>query len=88
MGIKLLVTPEKFDANFSIDDWFNFSEMTNKEIYDKMLLFVVDENEQPVTVERARQMFKEVPKKEWLEYVSQFMAAIKDAFVNPTSGVS
>ena len=88
MGVKILVTAEKFDEAFSIDDWFNFGSLTQKEIYDKMLLFVVDDNEQPVTVEQAREMFKTVPKREWSEHVGAFITAVRDAFVNPTSGGS
>ncbi len=84
--IKLVVTQEKFDENFSIDDWLNFSELTNKELYEKMITFVVNENEEPVTVEEARRMFKKVKKAEWIEYVAAFMKAVSEAFVNPTSG--
>lgn len=86
--IKLLVTQKKFDENFSIDDWFHFGEMSNSELYSIMLKFVVDENEQPVSVEDARKMFKGVKKSEWLGYVTAFMKAINEAFVNPTSGSS
>jgi len=86
--IKLLVTQEKFDELFSIDDWFHFGEMSNSELYEVMLKFVVDENEQPVSVEDARKMFKRVKKSEWLDYVTAFMKAINEAFVNPTSGGS
>lgn len=84
--IKLVVTQEKFDENFSIDDWLNFSELTNKELYEKMIMFVVNENEEPVTVEEARAMFKKVKKADWTEYVTAFMKAVSEAFVNPTSG--
>ena len=86
--VKLLVTQEKFDENFSIDDWFNFSSMSNKDLYDKMLMFVVDENEQPLSVEDARKLFKTVKKSEWLEYVTSFLKAVGEAYVNPTSGGS
>jgi hypothetical protein len=86
--IKILVTQEKFDEHFSIDDWFHFSDLTQRELYEKLLLFVVDEEGNPVTVEEARAMFKKVPKKEWLEYIASFMTGVKDAFVNPTNGGS
>ena len=33
--VKLVVTQEKFDKNFSIDDWFNFDKLSQKEVYDK-----------------------------------------------------
>lgn len=84
--IKLLVTQEKFDENFSIDEWFNFSSIPNNELYNKMLMFVVNEKEESVSIEEARAMFKKVKKSEWVEYVTAFMKAISDAFVNPTSG--
>ena len=60
--IKLLVTQEKFDENFSIDEWINFSSLTNRELYNKMLLFVVNEKDEPVTIEQAREMFKKIKK--------------------------
>ncbi|MFA6270327.1 MAG: hypothetical protein WC657_03905 [Candidatus Paceibacterota bacterium] len=84
--IKLLVTQEKFDEVFSIDDWFNFSKLTQNEIYNKMILFVVNENDEPVTIDEARAMFKKVKKVEWLKYIAAFVKAISDAFVNPTNG--
>jgi len=86
--IKLLVTQKKFDELFSIDDWFHFSDLTNLELYEVMLKFVVDENEQPLPIEDARKLFKGVKKSEWLDYVTAFMKAINEAFVNPTSGSS
>lgn len=86
--IKLLVTQEKFDEVFSIDDWFNFDSMPQNEVYNKMLLFVVNENDEYVTVDEARAKFKEVKKSEWLEYVTEFIKAVKNAFVNPTNGGS
>ena len=86
--VKLVVTQEKFDKNFSIDDWFNFDELSQKEVYDKLLLFVTDEEGQELSVEDARAVFKGVPKAEWLEVVTEFVKAVNDAFVNPTSGSS
>lgn len=86
--IKLLVTQKTFDENFSIDDWFHFSELSNADLYEIMLKFVVDENEQPLPLEDARKLFKGVKKAEWLDYVTAFMKAISEAFVNPTNGSS
>ena len=86
--VKLLVTAEKFDEVFSIDDWFNIDKIPQNVLYGKMLEFVVDENDQPVTTDQAREMFKGVPRKEWMSYVSDFMSAVSNAFVNPTSGGS
>ncbi len=86
--VKLLVTAEKFDEVFSIDDWFNIDKMPQNTLYNKMLQFVVDENDQPVTEDQAREMFRGVPRKEWMTYVSDFLSAVSNAFVNPTSGGS
>jgi len=84
--IKLLVTQEKFDELFSIDEWLNFDSLNSKQIYDKMLHFVVDQNNQPVSIEVAREMFNKVPKVEWVDYVVSFINSVSDAFVNPTNG--
>ena len=86
--VKIKVTQEKFDEHFSIDDWFNFSQISNTEMYAKMILFVVDDEGKEVSPEQARKMFKAIPKREWPEYVSQFMTAVRDAFVSPTNGGS
>jgi hypothetical protein len=86
--VRLLVTAEKFDEVFSIDDWFNIDKIPQNVLYAKMLEFVVDEEDKPVTTEQAREMFKGVPRKEWMSYVSDFMSAVSNAFVNPTSGGS
>ncbi len=86
--VKLVVTQEKFDRNFSIDDWFNFDKLSQKEVYEKLLLFVTDEEGNELSVEDARAVFKSIPKAEWLEVVTEFMKAVNDAFVNPTNGSS
>lgn len=86
--VKLVVTQEKFDRNFSIDDWFNFDKLSQKEVYEKLLLFVTDEEGNELSVEDARAVFKSVPKAEWLEVVTEFVKAVNDAFVNPTNGSS
>jgi hypothetical protein len=86
--VKLKVTQVKFDEHFSIDDWMNFGAITNTEMYSKMILFVVDDEGAEVSPEQARKMFKAIPKREWPDYVSQFMAAVRDAFVSPTNGGS
>jgi hypothetical protein len=87
-NVKLVVTQEKFDANFSIDDWFNFDKLSQKEVYDKLLLFVTDEDGKELSVDEARAIFKSVPKAEWLEVVTAFIKAVNEAFVNPTNGSS
>ena len=86
--IKIKVTIAGFDEHFSVDEWFNLAGLTNREIYDKMLNFVVDEKDQPVTVDEARKLFKTVKKSEWKEYVDAFYQAVSDAFVSPTNGDS
>lgn len=86
MDVAIKVTADKFDEHFSIDEWFNFSAMSNVEMYNKMLNFVIDEDGEYVTPEQARILFKKVSKKQWPEYVAQFVRAVGDAFVNPTNG--
>jgi len=86
--VKLVVTQEKFDRNFSIDDWFNFDKLSQKEVYEKLLLFVTDEEGKELSVDEARAVFKSIPKAEWLEVVTEFVKAVNDAFVNPTNGSS
>lgn len=86
--VKIRVTQDSFNEHFSVDEWFDLSSMTQKEIYEKMLLFVVDEENQPVGREAAKKLFRKVPKKEWDAYVSAFYKAISEAFVSPTSGGS
>lgn len=86
--VKLVVTQEKFDRNFSIDDWFNFDKLSQKEVYEKLLLFVTDEEGNELSVEDARAVFKTIPKVEWIEVVTEFVKAVNDAFVNPTNGSS
>jgi hypothetical protein len=86
--MKIVITPAKFDQEFSIDDWFNLSELTNKQLYEKLLKFATDESGQPLTPEQAREEFKKIPKTEWNKWVIDFYRAITDAFVNPTSGGS
>lgn len=86
--IRIKVTQETFDKTISIDDWMNFIDLTQKEQYQLMLQFVVDENDNPVGIDEARKLFKTVKKEEWFEYLGQFMKAVKDAFVSPTSGDS
>jgi hypothetical protein len=86
MDVKLKVTQEGFDEHFSIDDWFNFNDLSHVEIYEKMLNFVVDDEGNPIDIEQAKKLFKKIKKKEWPEYVTAFMKAITEAFVNPTSG--
>lgn len=84
--IKIKITIEGFDEHFSIDEWLNFDTLTNKELYDKMIHFVVNGNGEAVSVEDAKKLFRKVPKKEWSKYTTAFYQAISDAFVSPTNG--
>ncbi len=86
--IHILVTPERFDEIFSIEDWLNFGKLTNKAAYEYMLQFVVDDEGKPLPEAQARKLFKGVPAKDWTKYLNQFVQAVEDAFVNPTSGSS
>ena len=86
--IKIIfdVRPEQFDKFFGIDEWLYFYDMSNKEIYDKMLLVVVNENGEPLSIEVARKLFKKIPKTEWLQHVNNFVKIANDTFVSPTTG--
>lgn len=84
--IIIKITPEGFDEHFSIDEWLNLGDMTNKDVYDKMLHFVVDANGQAVSVDEARALFRKIPKKDWPVYIGKFYQAVADAFVSPTNG--
>jgi hypothetical protein len=86
--MKILITREKFDNEFSIDEWFNLSELSNKQLYEKMLKFAADESGEPLTLDQAREAFRKIPKAEWGRMVGEFYQALRDAFVNPTSGGS
>ena len=86
MDIKLKVTREKFDEQFTVGEWFNFDELTNKDIYEHMIHFVVDGEGNELSVDEARKLFKTVKKKEWQDYITAFYKAVGDAFVSPTNG--
>lgn len=85
---RIVVTSEKFDRIFSIDDWFNFEKLPQNEVYAKMLNFVVDAEGQPVEIEEARKIFKKIPKAEWINCIADFIRAVDSTFVNPTNGGS
>lgn len=86
--IRLKITVDKFDENFSIEEWLNFSKMTNQQLYEKMLLFVTDEQGDYLDIEKARAVFNRLPKKEWGECITKFTQAVRDAYVSPTNGGS
>jgi hypothetical protein len=84
--MKFIITPARFDAEFSIDEWFNIAEMSNKQLYEKMLKFAANEAGEPLTPDQAREAFRKIPKSEWIKSIKDFYQAITDGFVNPTSG--
>lgn len=84
--IKLKVIAERFDTIFSIEEWIGFARLTNTQIYEKMLQFVVNEEGEYLTTEQARALFSRLPKKEWGECLLAFTRAVRDAFVSPTNG--
>lgn len=86
--IRLKITVDKFDENFSIEEWLNFSKMTNQQLYEKMLLFVTDEQGDYLDIEKARAVFNRLPKKEWGECITKFTQAVRDAYVSPMNGGS
>jgi len=88
MVIKLLVTRERYDEVFSIEDGFFLFESTDREVYLKMCDFVVNDIGEYVGIEEARKLFKGVPRKELSKYILDFIKAIGEAFVPPTSGAA
>lgn len=84
--IKIKVTAERFGEIVSIEHSMNFMDLTNKEAYEYLLDFVVDDNNQPIGKDRARLLFKSIPRNKLDDYINQFIKAIGEAFVNPTSG--
>lgn len=88
MDIRIKVTDETWNKYGSIEAWLNFSQLTNKEMYELMLNFVVDEKDEPIEENKARKLFLKVPPNEWLDYIETFAKAITSAFVNPTNGSS
>lgn len=88
MTIKIVVTQEKYNQIFSIDEVFFPSEITTRELYAKMLKCVVGDDGQYLTEEQAREKFKEIPAAELGDYIRAFYRAVGDGLVNPTSGNS
>lgn len=86
--IKIQVSLERFEEIVSIDDSMNFLELSNKEAYDYMVQFVVDENGELISSTDARKLFKKIPRKELSGYIVSFLKAVGDAFVNPPSGAA
>ena len=86
--IKIVVTKERYNEVMSIEDGFFLFESTDKEVYLKMCEFVVGEDSQYIGVDAARKLFKGIPRKELSTYIMDFLRAIGEAFVSPTSGAA
>lgn len=86
--IKIVVTKERYDEVMSVEDGFFLFENTDKEVYLKMCEFVVGEDGQYIGVDAARKLFKGIPRKELSTYIMDFLKAISEAFVPPTSGAA
>lgn len=86
MTIKIKVTRERFEELVSIDDAMNFLDLTNKEAYDYMVQFVVNDEGEYLPEADARKLFKRIPRKEFNGHVGQFIKAIGEAYVSPPSG--
>lgn len=80
------MTRERFEEVVSIDDAMNIFQMTNKEAYDYMLQFVINDGGEYLPTEEARKLFKTVPRKDFPNYVKDFIDKIGKAYVNPTNG--
>lgn len=88
MTIKIVVSQEKYNRVFSIDEIFFPGEISVKELYSKMLKCVVGDDGQYLTEEQAREKFKEIPAAELGTYIRAFYKAIGEGLVNPTNGSS
>lgn len=86
MTIKIYVTRERYEEIFSIDDDLRFFELTNREAYDYMSQFCVGENGDYLSQAEARKIFKKIPRKEFGNYLREFIKAVGEAFVNPPNG--
>lgn len=86
MTIQIKVTRARYEEVVSIEDDMHFGEMTNRQAYEYITQFVVNEQGQFISQEEARKLFKKVPRKELTNYIKQFMQAILDSYVNPTNG--
>lgn len=86
-GIKIVVTRERFEEVVSIEHAMYF-QLTNKEAYDYMCNFVMNGTGVYLTIDESRAKFKKIPQKEFNGYITQFMKAVSDAFVNPPSGAT
>lgn len=86
MTIKIVVTHEKYNKIFSVDDIFFPGEIPVRELYMKMIQCVVGDDGEYLPVEQARAKFKGVPAPELNEYIRAFYKAVTDGLVNPTKG--
>lgn len=83
MEIVIKVTRERYEEVVSIEDDMHLSELTNRDAYNYITQFVSDGNGTYLSQEEARKLFKNVPRKDFEKYVTQFFNSLRDAFVNP-----
>lgn len=86
MTINIKVTRERYEEVVSIDDDMHFMELTNKQAYEYMTQFVVNENGEYLSQDEARKLFKQVKRKDFTDYVVQFIKAVGESFVPPQNG--
>jgi hypothetical protein len=84
--IRIKVTRERYEEVISIDDDMNFLELTNIEAYNYMTQFCLNGDDNSyLSQQDARKLFKQIPRKEFTKYVTEFIKSVGDAFVNPPS---
>lgn len=86
MTVNIKVTRERYEEVVSIEDDMHFFDLTNRKAYDYMVQFCVDAEGNYLPEKEARKLFEKIPRKEFGVYVTQFIKAIGEAFVNPQNG--
>lgn len=88
MDIKILVTVSRFDEVIDLVDSFDLGSVNTKRAFDYFCEFVVDEDDNYIGAEKARELFKKnrVKRSEigtmWLDFIKK----VNEAFISPTSG--
>ena len=84
--IKFLITKERVNEKLSPNEYFGLIEGDMGENYHAMLRFMVDDNNQYLTIAQAKKKMRETDMDTfWSEHLPAFAQALKDAFVSPTS---
>lgn len=86
MTIKIVVTQERYNQVFSIDEIFFPNEIPARELYNKMTQCVIGDDGEYLPQEKARELFQKIPAAELGEYIRAFYKAVNDGLLNPTSG--